>query len=332
MSGVHALLTPPAARRWAASLVMISLGFVAVDCGKSSPPTATSAQGVYGVGTRSETLLDERRTTDARGDQPAKATRTLVTQLFYPADGPTDGDPVEGAPPARSVGPFPLIVFAHGSTVTPALYAPLLESWARAGYVVAAPTFPLSSTQLPGAASDLVNQPADVTFVITEILRLSADGSWPLAGRVDADRIGVAGHSLGAMTALAVTFNSCCVDKRIKAAVVLAGAESHFAGTYFSGTRTPILVVHGDADGTVPISEGQRIYADAPPPKAMLTVLGGDHSEPYAGGRTRVTARAVMVTTEGFFARYLKGRTGALDQLRTQVRDDYPVRFEMSEG
>src|SRR5438067_1920033 len=97
--------------------------------------------------------------------------RVLTTSVWYPA-----------APG----GPFPLVVFAHGYNVTPAPYAGLLQSWARAGYVVAAPTFPLTNPGAPGGPNedDVVNQPADVRFVIDRLLAADAQPG-PLAGLIN---------------------------------------------------------------------------------------------------------------------------------------------------
>jgi dipeptidyl aminopeptidase/acylaminoacyl peptidase len=287
-----------------------------------------------GLGVRSEIFVDASRGTDAREDLPAKPTRTLPTQVYYPADRDPTLDPAEGAPPAKSGRPFPLVVFAHGDTVSPpAAYATLRQTWAAAGYVVAAPTFPLSSTTLPGGGADFVNQPADVSFVIGQLLALSAAPDGPYAGLIDPERIAVAGHSLGAMTALALTANSCCTDARIKAAVILAGAEQRFPkGSYFTGpSHVPTMVVHGDADTGVPIAEGQRVFADAAPPKVMLTVLMGDHSEPYFGDRRSSQARLVAATTLDFLDRYVKGRPDGLDRLRKAVADSLDGRLDVVE-
>ncbi len=85
--------------------------------------------------------------------------------------------------PSNLAGPLPLIVFGHGFAVTPRPYAALLTAWARAGYVVAAPVFPLGNGDAPGGPNeaDLVNQPRDMSFVITQLLRASAAGSGALA-------------------------------------------------------------------------------------------------------------------------------------------------------
>lgn len=39
----------------------------------------------------------------------------------------------------------------------------------------------------------------------------------------------------------------------------------------------PILIIHGDKDETVPISDGKKIYEMAKPPKEFFTVKDGDH-------------------------------------------------------
>ena len=69
--------------------------------------------------------------------------RPLTTVVRYPA----------------TRGPHPLIVFAHGFALTPGTYSRLLRAWTRAGYVVAAPVFPLEDANAPGGPdeSDLVN-------------------------------------------------------------------------------------------------------------------------------------------------------------------------------
>src|SRR5207245_982575 len=77
--------------------------------------------------------------------------RTLVTYVRYPALGAPTATDVADAPPASAAGPFPLVVFAHGFAVTPAIYSNLLQSWARAGYVVAAPVPRAATEHAPGA-------------------------------------------------------------------------------------------------------------------------------------------------------------------------------------
>ena len=131
-----------------------------------------------------------------------------MTYVRYPALGPPSAKERRNAPPQRAAEPFPLVVFGHGFTLTPAPYSRLLEAWARAGFVVAAPRFPLENAQAPGGPdeSDLINQPADMSFVISKLLSASSRPGGQLQGLIDPQRIAVSGHSDGGETALAVAY------------------------------------------------------------------------------------------------------------------------------
>ena len=52
----------------------------------------------------------------------------------------------------------------------------MLTAWAAAGYVVAAPLFPLSSSETPGGpdGGDIGSQPGDMSFVIGQMLKASS--------------------------------------------------------------------------------------------------------------------------------------------------------------
>jgi predicted dienelactone hydrolase len=83
--------------------------------------------------------------------------------------------------PLSGTGPWPLVVFGHGYAVTPGIYGRLLQAWARAGYVVAAPLFPLGNRYAAGGPdeSDIVNQPRDMSFVISQLLAANASPAVP---------------------------------------------------------------------------------------------------------------------------------------------------------
>ena len=234
--------------------------------------------GPYAVGTRSYTFIDRSRPTPRNGTYPGAPTRTLPTLLLYPAKGDPAGGAVKKARPIRKRHRFPLIVFSHGQGATVPPYLSALEAWVRKGYVVAAPTFPLSSGTAPGGPSgvDYQEQPADVSFVLDRVLRLARRNRGGLRKTISRHRIGAAGHSLGAVTSLAVAVNSCCRDRRIDAAVAWAGLQLPFTGgSYFSVPTPPLLLVHGTADPTYPASV--NIYRQASPPKAFVTLVNGPH-------------------------------------------------------
>jgi len=227
-------------------------------------------------------FVDASRTTGARGAQAAHPGRTLVTSIYVPA--------------APAVGPFPLVVFAHGFNQSTAAYAGLLRTVAAGGYVVAAPEFALTSTALSGPAirSDVLNEPGDVSFLITAI-RGAAAQPGPLQGQVAPGPVAVMGHSDGAVVAAAVAFNSCCVDPRVGAAVVLSGAESQFRGSWFGHHSPALLIVHGDADTVNPLPSGQLLYAGSTGPAFLVTVTGGTHLGPFTAEPVRSLVGRVVV-------------------------------------
>jgi predicted dienelactone hydrolase len=120
------------------------------------------------------TLTDHSRTVHLPGQPPQP--RTLVTLIRYPAQGPASDVDVSAAAPVRDARRFPLVVFGHGYDVTPTIYAALLQACARGGYVVAAPVFPLENADAAGGLdeSDLVNQPRDMSFIISRLLASAA--------------------------------------------------------------------------------------------------------------------------------------------------------------
>jgi dienelactone hydrolase len=260
-------------------------------CGGGGGDGASPAgDGPFAVGAVEITFVDDSRPTAANGDVPAKDSRMLFTRIYYPAVGAPESREVPGAAPATSDGPYPLVVFAHGFQAVSEVYRDIYVAWAEAGYVVAAPDFPLSSsrsTMNRPVASDYVNQPADVSFLIDRLLGESARGDGVLAGLVDPERIGVSGQSLGGMTTMGVAFHTCCVDERIDAAIPMAGRLAAFPdGEYFTGIDTP-----------------------------FLTILGGDHIIPYVAGRNHPQTEPVRLASVAFLDAYLKGRRGALERL-----------------
>jgi predicted dienelactone hydrolase len=247
--------------------------------------------------------------------------RTLVTYVWYPALG-SAGDPVApNATPASAGGPYPLVVFGHGLAVTPQLYANLLASWARAGYVVAAPVFPLGNADAPGGPdeADVINQPRDMSFVISSLLSPDASGAGPLAGLVESTRIAVTGHSDGGETALAVAYSRRFRDPRVDAAVILSGAEMPGVGGYaFTQGSPPLLAVQGTADTSNEPKYTEAFVKQARPPKFLLSLPGAGHVRPYTSQEPQLAI--VERVTTAFLDRYLKGQSGALKDLVSSAR------------
>jgi fermentation-respiration switch protein FrsA (DUF1100 family) len=297
--------------------VLAVLALALVSCGGSSSPPPAEPDGPFAVGQTSFVFVDTSRPTAAHNGAPGKDSRTLPTMVYYPAAG-TAGVPVQSNAPPMSGRRFPLIVFAHGLDAFAQVYSNILQAWAAAGYVVAGPNFPLSSGATPGGpvADDYINQPADESFVLDQVLQLDRDQSSLLHDLIDAEQIGASGQSLGGMTTFGIAFNTCCRDRRIRAAVPMAGQLVPYpAGEYEPEIGPPVLIIHGDADDTVPYQNALDAYAFALPPKLLLTHLGGGHILPYIGGGAPMALAATIDASTAFFDLFLKHERGALERL-----------------
>src|SRR3954470_15070848 len=234
----------------------------------------------HAVGTTTLTFVDPSRTTSANGDDSGAPTRTLPTEFWYPAAGGAGGDPVADAPADKGNGPYPLVLFAHGYAVNPDFYAPLLARWAAAGYVVAAPVFPILSGSDGGASHvDYEKTFEDARFVISQVLALGAGE--PLGGLVDPARIAAAGHSDGEVISFGVGFLACCRDQRVKAVISMAGDLANANNPSVRDTGTPILHImelHDEYDPYLHSIQWDRDNLTAP---RWMVSLDSSHVPPY---------------------------------------------------
>jgi hypothetical protein len=269
-------------------------------------PRPPRPRGPFAVGLRALRLVDRSRLIGA-------APRTLVTVVRYPAVGPPSARDLPNAQPQRAAGPFPLIVFAHGYRLAPYTYTRLLQAWARVGYVVAAPAFPLTNADAPVVdRSDLINQPQDMRFVIS---RLLDQRGAPLGGLIDGTRIALGGHSDGVDSALAVAYGGHR-DRRVRAALGFSGAEiSAFTGFSGSPAGVPLLAVQGTADSVNSPSGTYSYFADASRPKYLLMLLGAEHTAPYQDEQPHLGIVARVSTA--FLDSYVKGSAAAGRSLAT---------------
>ena len=267
--------------------------------------SASAPTGTFGVRRFTLTFVDTSRATPANGTYPGAPSRTLPTLISYPV--------LHGQP---APGPRPLVVFATGIGDSPTQYQALFDFWVRAGYIVAEPAFPLSNDHAPGGstAADLPNQPGDVSFVITQLLAANGSARSRLHGRINPAQVAVAGKSLGALTVFEVGYNVATRDRRVRAVIALTGLVGN-GSPHFTGITTPLLLEHGTADTTVPISGSVNAYAQANPPKFFVTLFGQTHGSAFGGG-THPAEVVVERTTTDFLDRYDRGQAAALARLQ----------------
>lgn len=195
---------------------------------------------------------------------------------------------LEDVPLADSDSLFPVVVMSHGDRTMPALYTTYAETLASSGFMVIGVTHlynaaiavlqdgtPVTfsseaSAMPPGISPDMTPlqiaealdlqgrfaagiASADLKFVIDQLVTEQALDPM-FAGRLDFNRIGVIGHSIGGAAAI----ETLITDDRVSAAINLDG-------TVFSDVSTPsdrpVLIVATaypelEADGSAPVPPG----------------------------------------------------------------------------
>ena len=119
---------------------------------RARPPAEGRAHGHTRVGRLEQTFVDDSRPTKGKQGFGGAPNRTLHTTIYYPARGKSGDAVTPDATPDRKDGPYPMILYSHGHNSFGAEFEPLLRQWASAGYVIAAPDYPLSNKHAPGGA------------------------------------------------------------------------------------------------------------------------------------------------------------------------------------
>ncbi|PAU78345.1 alpha/beta hydrolase family protein [Halomonas salipaludis] len=217
---------------------------------------------------------------------------------------------------------LPIVILSHGfgpSNYIPSKdgYAPLAQFWAERGIVVIQPTH--ASSRVGGLAPDQPEGPffwrervVELRAIVDQLAEIERQAP-AIAGRLDHDRIAVAGHSFGGHTCSLLLGGrlqgEVFSDPRIRGGILLAapgrgGADltpEHatrfpFFDVDFSGIELPILVICGALDDPHFTPRGPEWHADsfydAPGAEALLTISNVGHG---LGGIAGLDARETEV-------------------------------------
>ncbi len=232
--------------------------------------------------------------------------------------------PIKAYMPVDASEPRPVILFSHGLGGSREGYAYLGEYWASHGYIcihlqhigsdesvwrdVSRQERLQALRDATKDVSNSMNRPLDVFFVIDKLEQLNADDTSLWHNKLDLDRIGMAGHSYGAFTTMAVAGQAyvgrdgksrSVGDERIKAAIVMsaqAPKRPEYYDESYSQIKIPMYFMTGTHDTSMITPEtkaaDRRVAFDHMPTSAeggpdsyLVTFTNGDHM--VFSGRTR---------------------------------------------
>jgi predicted dienelactone hydrolase len=233
-------------------------------------------------------------------DLPAEsnAVATPIVEIWYPTGKTADRETATPSPPPVAGAPLPVLVYlpSWGGTAVDDVF--LIRDLVSHGFVVASLRYPSEQEVTEGAAKGVTlrtEAPGDMSFsseqafedtwalgskkvraraqnvvaVLDRLARLNEEQPSGFAHRLDLDRIGVWGFSLGGAAAAQAAW----LDHRIKAAVNLDGW--HFADAATEGVPCPYLYI---SDAT-PLPGPAELTASDPEVRytAILDTQDYDH-------------------------------------------------------
>lgn len=247
-------------------------------------------------------------------------------------------------PPARSAAP--VVLFSHGLGGSRTTCAYLGEHWAARGYVAVFLQHPgsdesvwkdrpllvrMAAMKAAASARNLLLRVQDVGAVLDQLAVWDRDGAHPLHGRMDMSRIGMSGHSFGAVTTQAASGESFPLigqrytDQRIKAAIAFSPSapKRGSARRAFGAVTIPWMLMTGTRDnapigGADPASRLEVYRALPPGDKYELVLFDAEHSafteRALPGDRVRRNPnhhRAILALSTAFWDATLRGDSAA---------------------
>lgn len=259
---------------------------------------------------------------------------SMQTAEFTLHDGSRNRDiPLKIYYPEHVSGSLPLIIFSPGYGGNREGYEYLAAGWRDAGYFVIVLThmgsdnaafaqIGLRGASDPGTAFQLQQQrTADIRFVASSIKNI--EKQVPQAhGHIDKKRIGVAGHSMGAGSALLIAGATSSApdgktqsfrDDHVRAVIAMSpqgvGAEG-FTDHSWDNMSDPIMTMSGTRDrgigGQLPSWRTQAYQHMPAGNKYEVIVNGAEHLSFAVAGRFH---NCILQSTTAFWDKYLKGES-----------------------
>jgi dienelactone hydrolase len=172
-------------------------------------------------------------------------------------------------------GPYPAVVFIHGTAGFRTQSLGLATHWASRGFVVVAADHPglflgdlLSLACLqPQTGARTIAADVDAELAALAAAATTSDLAF-LAGHLDLTRVAVAGHSAGASETAALTSRP-----GVRVAIAMAGATAVQA----SPTLAATLGMAAESDGVVDYAASRQAYDASPAPRYWVGVRHSGH-------------------------------------------------------
>src|SRR6266487_1315779 len=274
----------------------------------AAPPSAVSsladasgyelAKGPYSVSEVEDLVLHD-----------AHRNKDLHVRIFYPNDS----------------GKYPVIVFSHGAGGSQNCCEALTHHWATYGYITIQPTHDDSAIQRRNAGEENIrfmqavrdalkkpalwaSRPRHISYVLDALTALDKRIAG-LAGKIDPERIGVSGHSMGSYAAEAIAGaivdlpghpGTNFADPRAKAVLCLSpqgpgqfGLNDHS----FDQISLPYMGMTGSLDSLGPVASPAwhktPFDRSQPGDKYHLFIEGANHMS-FITAQTLLPARAAQ--------------------------------------
>jgi predicted dienelactone hydrolase len=268
-----------------ALVLTVSLGLAGCGSSASSKDSAAkstvadpAAPGPYGVGFRTIQIVDasRNRPLDVTVWYPtAPGTTGMLARYALLPTVYTDSKVAIADAPIVADEKLPMLIYSHGSGGLNFISAYITEHLASQGFIVIAANH-TGNTAIDNFVNATVsqdqndmNRPADITAEIDGMLARNGDAADPFHNKIDAERIGLFGHSYGGYTALATIgghstpLGSTVPDKRIKATIGLAPYTTRLTAAELAAVDVPTMMLVGTKDITTPANTNAEVAYDS---------------------------------------------------------------------
>lgn len=283
-------------------------------------------------------VYDPLAITDVQNTQPvdlivhdARRNRDIPLRIYLPFE--------------RSAAP--LILYSHGLGGSRESNPYLGKHWSSRGYVVVflqhagsddavwkdiAPARRMTALKQAANVANAIQRFKDVPAVIDQLAVWNRSGDSPLKDRIDLQRIGMSGHSFGAVTTQAVSGQRTAdgkdrfTDKRIVAAVAMSPNSPRDGGDpqqLFGGVSIPWLLMTGTRDkaivGDADVESRLAVFPALPPGGKYELVLDGAEHEAFGDRELPASSakrnpnhhRSILAVSTAFWDAWLGRRDDA---------------------